>query len=111
MNELGKNIAQLRKVQKIKSSELAEMAGIKQPYISAIENGKKIPSLPVLQKIAKALGTTTSELLGEVPYQLPFDMKRLVNTAMHLKREQVDALISMVREFSEQYRDEKPDKK
>jgi HTH-type transcriptional repressor of puuD len=110
MSQLGKNIAQLRKAQKIKSYELAEMAGVKQPYISAIENGKKIPSLEVLQKIARALGTTTSELLGEVPLQLSYDMKRLVNTAKNLKKGQVDALISMVREFSEHYRDENPDK-
>lgn len=100
MNKLGKNIATLRRAQKIKSSELATMAGVKQPYISAIENGRKVPSLNVMQKIAKALGTTTSELLGETPLQLSCDMKRLVNTANSLKKEQVEAIISMVKEFS-----------
>lgn len=100
MTELGKNIATLRKAKNLKSSELASMAGVKQPYISAIENGKKIPSLDVLQRIAKALDVTTSELLGEVPKQLSFDMRRLVDTAKNLPTRQVEALISMVKEFS-----------
>lgn len=105
MTELGKNIAQLRKAQGLKSSQLASMAGVKQPYISAIENGKKTPSVDVLQRIAKALDVTTSELLGEVPPQLSTEMKRLVNTAKVLRKEQVDAIISMVREFSAEFRD------
>ncbi len=110
MTELGKNIAKLRKVKKLKSKELAEMVGIRQPYISAIENGKKIPSIEVLQNIAKSLGTTTSELLGEVPPRLSGDMKRLLDNSMSLKKEQVDALISIIREFSGKYRDSSKDK-
>jgi len=101
--ELGKNIARIRKLKKMTSSQLAEFVGIKQPYLSQIEKGKRTPSLEVIQKIAQVLGTTVSELLGEVPLQLSDDMHRLVETAKDLNTEQVNALISVVRELGNKY--------
>jgi transcriptional regulator with XRE-family HTH domain len=103
--ELGKNIARIRKLNKLTSTQLAKLVGIKQPYLSQIEKGKRSPSLEVIQKIAQALDTTVSELLGEVPLQLSDDMHRLVNTARDLNTEQVNALISLVRELANNYGD------
>lgn len=100
---LGENIARLRKLQKMRSRDLAEKVGVKQPYISAIENNKKSPSIEVLQKIAQALNTTTSELLGEVPETLSDDLKKLVNAARNLNKSQVEAIINMVQEFTDNY--------
>jgi len=100
---LGENIARLRKLQKMRSRDLAEKVGVKQPYISAIENNKKSPSIEVLQKIAQALNTTTSELLGEVPETLSDDLKKLVNAARNLNKIQVEAIINMVQEFTDNY--------
>jgi len=105
--ELGKNIARIRKLHNLTSTQLAELVGIKQPYLSQIERGRRSPSLEVLQKIAKVLDTTVSELLGEVPEQLPEDMKRLVATARELSSEQVDAIINVVRELGGKYEKKK----
>lgn len=43
--------------------ELAELANVSQPLISDIENGNKLPSLPVLCRIAKALDKEASKLI------------------------------------------------
>lgn len=101
---LGKNIARLRKLNNITATELSKMVGIKQPYLSQIENGKRSPSLDVLQNIAKALNTTVSELLGEVPETLPDNMKRLIDTVKDLNDDQIDAIISMVKEMKAGYK-------
>jgi len=45
--------------------ELARKAKLTKPYISQLENGvRKNPSLPALQRLAKALGVPVTELLG-----------------------------------------------
>jgi transcriptional regulator with XRE-family HTH domain len=101
---LGKQIAQLRKAKKIRSIDLADKVGVKQPYISAIENDKKVPSLDVLIKIASVLGVTTSELLGEAPVEIPAGLKRLVETAKNLSEAQLQSIVSMVEELTDGYR-------
>lgn len=103
---LGYNIEKHRKAKKLTTVELASMAGVKPQFISQIENGKRSPSLKILLKIAAALDTTTSELLGEVPLYITTDMKRLVDAADGLNSQQVDAVISVVREINSKYRDE-----
>ena len=101
---LGKQIVGIRKAKKIKSAELAEKVGVKQPYISAIENDKKVPSLEVLTKIASVLDVTTSELLGEAPMEIPANLKRLVDTAGQLSDAQLESIVSMVEELTSGYR-------
>lgn len=102
---LGEQIAHVRKTKNIKSGELAEVIGVKQPYISAIEKGKKTPSVDLLQKIASALGTTSSELLGESSsQQLSFEMKRLVDTAKFLDKDMLDGLIGVLEDLTSGYR-------
>lgn len=103
---LGHNIEKYRKAKKLTTVQLAEMAGVRPQFISQIENVKRSPSLKILRKIAEALDTTTSELLGEVPVYISADMKRLVNAADGLNSQQVDAVISVVREINSKYRDE-----
>ena len=45
--------------------ELARKAKLTKPYISQLENGvRKNPSLPALQRLAKALGVPVTEVLG-----------------------------------------------
>jgi len=44
--------------------ELARRAKVTKPYLSQLENGvRKNPSLPVLRRLAKALGVPVAELL------------------------------------------------
>lgn len=46
-------------------AEIAKEAGVTKNYITMLEAGKrKNPSLPVLRRLAKALGVPLTELLG-----------------------------------------------
>ena len=44
--------------------ELAKRAGVTKPYVSMIESGeRKSPSLPILKRLAKALGVPVTARL------------------------------------------------
>ena len=55
---IGERIRQLRKQQGVSQVELAEKAGLSQPHIVRIEQGRYSVGLDILQAIAKALGCT-----------------------------------------------------
>jgi transcriptional regulator with XRE-family HTH domain len=64
-NDLGARIAELRKSQNITQVQLAETLGVSQQTVTAYEVGRRrmpVSSLPV---IARYLGTTVEELIGE----------------------------------------------
>ena len=55
---IGERIRQLRTQQGVSQVELAEKAGLAQPHIVRIEQGRYSVGLDTLQAIAKALGCT-----------------------------------------------------
>lgn len=59
---IGKRIIKLREEQGLTSEQLAFQYDISKGYLSKIENGKQLPSLEMLEKIAKALGVDIKEL-------------------------------------------------
>lgn len=59
---LGERIKELRKEQKMTIEDLAQKSGITAPTICNIENGKRKPRLPVLQKLSVALNCSFEEL-------------------------------------------------
>ncbi|WP_369354290.1 helix-turn-helix domain-containing protein [Lysinibacillus capsici] len=63
MNELGQMLKDARKRHSITTSQVAEQVGVSQGYISHIENGRKIPTPEVLQKISKILEIPFMELM------------------------------------------------
>jgi transcriptional regulator with XRE-family HTH domain len=63
MNNISENIKLLREEKNLSRKKLAELAGVSQPTIYNIENGKTDNvTLTVGKSIAKALGTTFGEL-------------------------------------------------
>jgi transcriptional regulator with XRE-family HTH domain len=102
--EIGKNIARHRKANNMTAVELAALVGVKPQYISQIENGKRTPSLKVIRKLAKIFNTTSSELLNEVPESIPAEIRKLVQAAEGLNKEQVDIVISIVKEINSKYK-------
>ena len=60
---LGERIYEARKRRKLTQSDLAEMAGISNTYLSHIENGTKNMSMDTFIDIVNALGVTADELL------------------------------------------------
>jgi len=62
---IGDNIKLLRTHKKLTLKDLAEKATLSVSFISDIENGRRIPRLENLQKLAEALEVSISELTGE----------------------------------------------
>jgi len=65
---LGERIYNSRKKRKMTQSNLAEMAGISNTYLSHIENGTGNMSMDTFVDIVNALGVTADELLKDSIY-------------------------------------------
>lgn len=61
---LGARIKELRGNQKLSRKDLADVAKVQATSIAMYEGGERTPSVDVLLRIAKRLGTTTDYLLG-----------------------------------------------
>ena len=55
----------IRQSQGLSQVMLAELSHVSQAYISELEAGDKQPTVPILKRLAAALGVTVGELLGE----------------------------------------------
>lgn len=65
LKRLGEKIKRLRKEQGLTQEKLAELANVDPKTIIQIENARrKNPTLETISKIAKALKTTSTELLS-----------------------------------------------
>ena len=62
-SQIGKRIAQRRKVLGLKQAEVCERAGINDKYLSCIERATSIPSLEVIIRLSLALDTTPDTFL------------------------------------------------
>src|SRR5579863_8556065 len=63
---LGQRLRALRLGQRETLSETAGRAGISPQYLSEVERGRKEPSSEMIAALAGALGTTLTELTGQV---------------------------------------------
>jgi len=59
-----RRIRELRERHRLTQEELCEAAGVSVDAINRIENGKRRPTLDTVEKIARALGVSTKDLLG-----------------------------------------------
>ncbi|HUJ32381.1 MAG TPA: helix-turn-helix transcriptional regulator [Candidatus Acidoferrum sp.] len=67
--EIGDRLHALREAKKLTQGEIEKRTGLLRAYISRLENGRTIPTLDTLEKLARAL---------EVPmYQLMYDGERI----------------------------------
>jgi transcriptional regulator with XRE-family HTH domain len=63
---LGRRIRNLRKAAGMTQMELARRTATNQGYLARLENGERTnPSLAILRRLAKALGTTPANLLSK----------------------------------------------
>ncbi len=61
---LGSVLKKLREEKGLTQEQVAKQGGITKPYLSQLESGaRENPSLPVLKRLAKALGVRVIELL------------------------------------------------
>ena len=66
-DSFGRKVRELKLKKGLTSEKLAEMANISYQWVSTIENGrtKRGVSLYVAHRLAKAVGTTIEDLIGE----------------------------------------------
>src|SRR6202000_3210510 len=62
VNSIGEYIREQREQAKISMRQLAQAAGVSNPYLSQIERGLRRPSAEILQQIAKALRISAETL-------------------------------------------------
>ena len=59
---IGRNLQGLRAAKGWSQEEFGERAGLHRTYVSGLERGVRNPTVTVLEKIARALGTTIGAL-------------------------------------------------
>jgi XRE family transcriptional regulator, regulator of sulfur utilization len=67
---LGRRLRSLRSDRGLKLRAVAATAGISLQYLSEVERGLKLPSLDVLDRLARALDASVIDVLRGVP---PYD--------------------------------------
>lgn len=67
ISAIGKNVAKLRKKKGLTQQELSQKIGIQQGLLSHYENGRLKLSAEMIIQLAKALDSSTDEILGLNP--------------------------------------------
>ena len=62
---IGQRIRLLREETGLSGKDLAAAAGISAPFLSRVENGKTMPSIPTLQSLAEVLKVDMASLLSQ----------------------------------------------
>jgi len=63
--DIRERLKKIREACQMTQTELAGLSGVSQTYISKLEAKERQPTLPIIQKLAAALGVSLAELLGE----------------------------------------------
>lgn len=87
-------IKDLRKKKGYKQYEAAESIGITQTYLSQIESGQKVPSIDVLEKLAKVYKTPIAIMLW-----FSIDEKDIQKNKLTAYRELRPVIDSMIQNF------------
>lgn len=89
--EIGKKLKQLRELQKLSQTDLANQLGVSKSVVSSYENSIHYPPYDVLLQLARIFGVSTDFLLGAAG-------NRTINVD-GLTDTQVTAIISIVNEL------------
>ena len=64
---LAANLRRLRKAIDLSQEALADQAGLHRTFVGSVERAERNISLDNVERLAKALGVTMSQLLAEAP--------------------------------------------
>ena len=103
-------VRDLRNVRNLSQRQLAARMGVPRTYISKIENGKAMPTLSSLERLARALQVDISALLRDAPNRAhdetamltadPF-LAELARYSAHLTSTQKSIFLNHVRELAQ----------
>jgi len=103
MNSIGDYIRQQREQAKISLRQLAEQAGVSNPYLSQIERGLRKPSAEILQQIARGLRISAEALYVQagILEDRPGDsgVRSALLTDPHLTERQKQVLVEIYESF------------
>lgn len=102
---LGEFIAAQRRAAEMSLRQLAERAGISNPYVSQIERGLRKPSAEVLQQLAHALSVSADTLYERAGFLDPDEVRptsveRSIRADPQLSDAQKQALIDVYQAFT-----------
>ena len=66
LTAFGQNVRKRREARRFTQEVLAERAELDRPYISDIERGTQNPGVKNVARLAKALSTSTAQLMEDV---------------------------------------------
>ena len=108
--QVASAVRDLRRVRNLSQRQLAGRMGVPRTYISKIENGKAMPTLSSLDRLAKALQVDISALLRDAPKRHqdetalltadPF-LAEIAKFAPHLTPTQKSIFLNHVRELAQ----------
>lgn len=61
--EIAANLAKIRRELRYTQQETADKAGLNKNYYAKVERGEAMPSVKTLEKLAKALGVSSGNIL------------------------------------------------
>lgn len=101
-SEIGAFIRAQREAAEVSLRQLAELAGVSNPYLSQIERGLRRPSADVLNSLAKALKVSSEALYEQAGYLDPQEVtpvRRAIEHATDLTERQKHTLIELYDAF------------
>lgn len=93
---VGRKIKQKRKESGYSTQEFAELCHISDGYLNQVENGSKLPALPLLITMCECLHTSPNYLFGFVEDR---EMKTLIEKCYELTPEQLKLVNYLVDYF------------
>jgi transcriptional regulator with XRE-family HTH domain len=103
---LGEYIRRQRELHELSMRQVAEMAGISNPYLSQIERGLREPSERVIDAIARTLDVSSEKLYEQAGWQSPgeedepSEVEAAIERDTHLTARQRQALLEVYRSFA-----------
>ena len=102
VNSIGEYIREQREQAKISMRQLAQSAGVSNPYLSQIERGLRKPSADILQQIAKGLRISAEALYiqaGILDPRVEGPVVDAIVTDPHLTERQKQVLLDVYESF------------
>jgi transcriptional regulator with XRE-family HTH domain len=104
-SDIGSFIKAQRELAQVSVRQLAEKAGVSNPYLSQIERGLRKPSAGVLKQLAKALRVSAEVLYvqaGILEPSVPSEVCDVIVTDKAITEAQKQVLIDMYTSFVQQ---------
>jgi len=100
---VGLRVKQLRKMRNMTTKELSALCGVSQSTISKLENGNRIPDIPIIEKICDALNITLLDffMTEKISESLSESLIELVYIAKNLDENQLKKLCTFLKSIVE----------